>query len=497
MVDLTSVIEAFKYTLSPTVIWIIPTAMLLGVIAGAIPGFSATKVLIIVLPLTYKMDPGFALILMGSVYCGSHIGGGVPAILLNVPGTGAAVATTFDGYQMTKKGQAQEALVLSAGGSSIGGIIALSVVLFAAPSLAFLALSFGTVEMFIVILFGLALIAQISAKNIAKGFATGLFGLLLGAIGFDTMWNYPRATFGFIQLYDGLPVIPVLVGLFAVSEAFFMIKGEGLSGKTFATFKRTRQGFFNGVRMLLRGWVTILRSTFIGFVIGCIPGAGATIGSFVSYQQAKIFSKDSELFGTGVPDGVIAAETADNGVTGGALIPMLTLGIPGSETTLIMLTVMQIHGINAGPTLFIDNPLLANTVIVGMLITYLFMLVFGLPTTYHLSKLTKIPIPFLVPMMVVCTLLGAFVERQYFFDLLIAVLFGFIGYNMRRNGYLPHNLVLGVILGPKAEQYFLRALRLGDGSFSIFFNSTLSIFLWIALLLVIFSPNIIKKYRSK
>ncbi|HKB52816.1 MAG TPA: tripartite tricarboxylate transporter permease, partial [Ramlibacter sp.] len=305
--------------------WVIVPAILLGIVVGALPGFSAQNSLIILLPLTLSMNIHAALAFMIALYCATHLGGGIPAILVRIPGTGGAAATTLDGYPMTRKGQAQQALVLSFCASVFGGLIATLATFALLPWLSKAGLYLRSVEMVVVMLFGLTLIAAVAAQDFLKGIIAGLFGLMIGMIGSDHIYNTPRATFGFLELYDGVPLVPALIGLFAISEALVMVETKMIvsrEGRERAERMRWSDTV-DGLRMSLHRWWHIVWTSFVGLVIGIIPGAGASVAAFVAYQQSRLWSKTPELYGTGIPEGVIAPESANNGVTSGTLVPMM------------------------------------------------------------------------------------------------------------------------------------------------------------------------------
>lgn len=478
--------------------WLIPLGVLIGVFIGSVPGFNATNALIILLPFTLGMKPEGALAFMASVYGASEVGGAIPAILFNVPGTGGAAATCLDGYPMGQKGQAQEALVIAFLSSCAGGIVTPIITLLAFPYLRWVVYYFGTIENFILILFGVALIAQITGKNPIKGFIAGFLGLLIGAIGYDHVYSIPRATFGMLQLFDGMPRVPVIVGLFALSEALLMSgrisKDEPLQmNRLESSWAKT----WNGVRLTFRHAFTLIHSTLVGFIVGIIPGVGASIASFISYQQTYALAKDKETFGHGNPRGVIASEAANNSVTCGALIPTLTLGIPGSSTASIMLIVLLAHGVPIGPRLFQTDPRLAYSVVLALLFAHLLLLFVGMPLTKLMAKGMNIPVEMLIPAIISFVLIGAFVERRFMFDMSLALFFAVMGYIMKKTGYPVHCLLLGVILGPPAEQYFLRGIQLGKGNIAIFFSKPLGNLLWVLLFISVVGPAVYSRFFSK
>lgn len=478
--------------------WVIIPAVILGTIVGGIPGFNAQNVLVMLLPLTLAMKVELALVFMVSLYCATHLGGGIPAILVNIPGTGGAAATTIDGYEMAKKGQAQQALVLSFTSSVIGGLITSIAVVVALPYLVRLSYYIRSVEMVVIILFGLALIAVIAAKDMLKGLIAGLLGLLIGAIGADNIYSTPRATFGFLELYDGVPLVPALIGLFAISEALAMLEEktiltkEGQERAAQSNWADTLEGLTLTVRHL---WL-IVWTGFVGLIIGIIPGAGASIAAFVAYQQARTFSKTPELFGTGIPEGVLAPESANNGVTSGTLVPLMAIGVPGGSTAAVMMIVLQYHGIVLGPRLFLQNPALAYGVFVAMVVAYIFMIFTIIPLARYMARVTLIPTQYLAAIIAGFTIVGAYAPRAYLFDMGLALAFGILGYVARKTDYHVTAILIGVILGPLFETYLMRALRISQGDILILFSSTVGNVLWIMLVLSIAMPYF-RQYRMQ
>ncbi len=469
--------------------WVIVPSILLGLVVGAIPGFSAANTIIILLPLTLVMNVEVGLIFMVALYCSSRMGAGIPAILVNIPGTAGAAATPLDGYPMTKAGRAQQALSISFVSSTAGGLLTTVVALLTMPWLARVSFYMHSVEMIVVMLFGISLIATIAARDTLKGLIAGFFGLMIGAIGTDHVYATPRGTFGFLELYDGVPLIPALVGLFAVSEAFLMIEGESILTKHGKDMIRSSgwAATIEGARIALSRWWHITWNSLIGLVIGVIPGAGASIASFVAYQQSRTYSKTPERYGSGHPEGLIAPESANNGVTSGTLIPLMILGIPGGATAAIMLVVMQYHGVVLGPALFTDSPELGYGVFMAMAVTYLIMIFTVLPLARYMSRVTLLSTVYMSPLVIAFTLVGSFVPREYMFDMYLGLAFGVIGYIARKTGYHVAAILIGVILGPLLEQYFLRALKMSDGDLMVLFSSNIGNVLW---LLLVFSVGL-------
>ncbi len=487
--------EVFLETLS---FWyvIIPT-IFLGLIVGAIPGFSAANTIIILMPLTLAMDLQTGLIFMISLYCSARMGAGIPAILVNIPGTAGAAATPLDGYPMAKQGKGQQALAISFVASCIGGLLTTLIALATMPILARVGFYMHSVEMIVVMLFGISLIASIAAQDMVKGLIAGFLGLMIGSIGTDVVYATPRGTFGFLELYDGVPLIPALVGLFAVSEAFVIIEKRVIISREAGVNKASWHATFEGVSIALKRWWHIVWTSIIGLVIGVIPGAGASIASFVAYQQSRSFSKTPELYGTGHPEGLIAPESANNGVTSGTLVPLLVLGIPGGATAAIMLVVMQFHGVSFGPSLFENQPKVGYGMFMAMAVSYFIMFFTILPLSRYMSGVTTIPTIYLAPMIISFTLVGGFVPREYMFDMYLALAFGVLGYIARRTGYHVAAILIGVILGPLLEKYFLWSLKKSDGDIMVLFSSTLGNILWVAFAASIILPIVFGMRRKR
>ncbi|WP_114965689.1 tripartite tricarboxylate transporter permease [Alkalilacustris brevis] len=493
-----NLLELFLY--SASMWWVIIPAVFIGIIMGAIPGFAAHNTIIMLLPLTLAFEADIALTFMVALYCASHLGGGVPAILLNIPGTGGAAATTLDGYPMSRKGLASRALALSFVASILAGLITSALTLFVLPYLSQVGFYIRSVEMVVVMLFGLALIAAIAAQDMIKGLIAGAFGLMLGAMGADHIYATPRGTFGILELFDGIPLVPALIGLFAISEALIMLEEKSIAaGHSKSVTPSWREALHN-IGDAFKHWFLIIWTSVLGLVIGVMPGAGASIAAFVAYQQARVFSKTPEKFGTGHEQGVVAPEAANNGVTTGTLVPLLAIGIPGGSTAAVMMIVLQFHGVPFGPRLFMQNPMLAYGVIMSMFVAYIFMLITLFPLTRYLSRITIVANYYMAPTIVAFTLVGAFVPRSFIADLTIAVGFGLIGYVARKTGYHVAAILIGVILGPLLERSFLLSMRISGGDPMIFFSSNIGNVLWVLLFaMLLASPvlKLLKKRRSK
>ncbi|HEU5176312.1 MAG TPA: tripartite tricarboxylate transporter permease [Burkholderiales bacterium] len=478
--------------------WVILPAILLGIVVGILPGFSPQNTLIMLLPLTLAVPVEQAMAFMISLYCANHLAGGIPAILVKIPGSGGAAATTLDGYPMTQKGQAQQALVLCFTASVFGGLITTLATIALLPWLSQIGLYLRSVEMVVVMLFGLTLIAVIAGKDPLKALIAGFFGLLIGVIGTDHIYNTPRATFGFLELYDGVPLVPALIGLFAISEALVMIEEKMIvdqAGRERALSARWSDTV-EGLKLSLKKWWHIVWTSFVGLLIGITPGAGASIASFVAYQQSRLWSKTPELYGTGIPEGVIAPEAANNGVTSGTLVPTLALGVPGGSTAAVMMIVLQYHGMVMGPRLFATNPEVAYGVFVSMAVAYIFMIFTILPLARYMSRVVLIETTYLAPVIILVTSVAAFGERQYLFDMGLALVFGVIGYIAHKTSYHVTAILIGILLGPLFEQYLVRALRISQGDLTVLFSSTIGNVLWALLVLSLALP-LWRSYRQR
>jgi putative tricarboxylic transport membrane protein len=495
--DLSQYLGFFLHSL--TYWWVILPSIALGLVVGAIPGFSAANTIIVLLPLTLAMGPEIGMIFMISLYTSSRMGAGLPAILVNIPGTAGAAATPLDGYPMTRQGRAPQALAISFVSSCLGGFLTTILVLFVMPYLAQVIYHLHSVEMIVVMLFGLSLIATIAAGDTLKGLIAGFFGLMIGSIGSDHIYATPRGTFGFLELYDGIPLIPALVGLFAISEAFLVIENRSLLSESGQVRMRKASWpeVFEGVSETLKRWWHVVWTSIIGLIIGVVPGAGAAIAAFVAYQQSRAFSKTPELYGTGHIEGLIAPEAANNGVTSGTLVPLLIIGIPGGATAAIMLVVMQYHGMTVGPDLFLQSPQLAYGAFTAMAISYVFLAIAALPMAKYASHITLVPTTYIAPLVVLFTLVGSFVPRGYVFDMYLALIFGVIGYIARKSGYHVAAILIGIILGPVFEQKLLIALKISGGDLSILFSSTTGNVLWVLLIVSLVLPTVLSRRRQR
>ncbi|MDH6669702.1 putative tricarboxylic transport membrane protein [Paenibacillus sp. LBL] len=470
----------------PEVILLLIGGVIIGIIIGALPGLTATMGVALFLPVTFGMDAVTGVLLLIGVYFGSIYGGSIAAILLNTPGTPASAATALDGHAMTKQGKAGKALGYAAIASGVGGLISVLMLILIAPQLAGVALNFSAPEMFGLALFGLSIISSVSGGSVLKGLIAGVFGILISTIGMDPMTSYPRFTYDQLSLLNGFSFIPVMIGLFAVSEALVIMEGEiGVGDKIKKIIANYVLPKWNELKRL---WFSMIRSGFIGTIIGIIPGAGADIAAFVSYNEGKRFLKkeEKETYGKGNPKGIVSAEAANNGVTGGAMIPLLTLGIPGDAVAAILLGALVVQGIQPGPQLFATSGELVYTLFAGMIIANILMVIFGISGIRLFVKILLVPKKMLAPLILILSTIGAYAISNNIFDVFTMLVAGIIGYFMKKYGFPASPIVLALILGPMAESEFRRSLVMSEGSYSIFLERPIALgFIIIAVLSLI------------
>lgn len=477
---------------SPSLLLIIILGVAVGIMVGSLPGLTATMGVALLVPLTFGMPASAALLMLVGVYVGAIYGGSISAILLRTPGTPAAAATVLDGYQLASQGKAGKALATSTIASFTGGLLSAIALTFIAPELAVFALRFSSPEYFALAMFGLTIIASISGDSVVKGLIAGAFGLLLAMMGMDPITGYPRFTFDNPNLLNGVSFIPVLIGLFAVSEAFSSIESI-FTKATVDTKFATQLLSFKEIRQI--SW-TMIKSAIMGTFIGIIPGAGADIAAFVSYGEAKRSSKHPEKFGTGILEGIAAPEAGNNGVTGGALVPLLTLGVPGDAVAAVMLGALMMQGLRPGPMLFKDNAVVVYTLFAGLLIANVCMLLMGLFGVKLFARVLSVPRYLLTPIIFFLCIVGAYAINNSIVDVWIMMLFGVIGYIMQKLKIPTSPIVLALILGPMAEGEFRRALVMSSGSFSIFFTRPISVILLLLTVLSI-AQSVYKNNKAK
>lgn len=459
-------------------ILVVSAGLFIGITIGAIPGLNVPMAVALLLPVTFYMDPVAGLSLLIGVYKGGTYGGSISAILINTPGAPAAAATVLDGYPLAQQGKAGKALRASIYGSVIGEFISDIILIAIAVQIAYVALKFGPNEKFSLVFFALSTIAVISGGNILKGVAAGLLGVFLKTMGLDPITSSSRFTLGIFELLGGIPFLPLLIGLFAVSEFLAQVEKKIVPGRKDQIVPLSPNYEDNYVTWKeFRGNIkTILRSTFIGLGIGALPGSGSAIAAFVSYGAAKNASKHPERFGKGALEGVFAAETGNNAVCGGALIPLLTLGIPGDAITAIMIGVLLVHGLIPGPDLFVKSGDIIYAVFIGLLvgnILHLFIASLGLRL---FIKILSIGRAYLFPAIIVVCLAGAFAGDSNIFDVYLMMIFGVLGYIMKKFDFPIAPLIMGYILEPLLETSLVQALILNKNSLWPIFTRPISLF---------------------
>jgi putative tricarboxylic transport membrane protein len=432
----------------------------LGFVVGAIPGFNDANVMAILLPFSLLLAPEVAVVSMAAIYSGAQAAGSIPAILMNIPGTPGNAATTLEGYALSRQGRSGFALGISLGSSTVGAILGASLALVFAPVLGMFALRFGPAEMFMVGVLGITVVSTLAADNMARGLLIASFGVLVSFIGADSMAGFPRGTYGVPYLYDGMPLIPVLLGLFGFSELLFLIQRRTIAG----TDEIAPSGYSEiaeGLKEGLRHRINLLRSSFIGFFVGVIPGAGATIGSFLAYGQAQAWSRQRHRFGKGNPEGLVATDSANNATACGAMVPMLTLGLPGSASTLVMLAALVLHGVRPGPQFFQAFQAEAYAILFSLFVSAFLIGALGIVLARYAQRVTSMPNAILVPVVAVLIFIGAFAWRFTAFDILLMIVFGVFGAILKVYRYPIPAFLLAMILGPILEANFLRATRIG------------------------------------
>lgn len=435
--------------------------VLIGMVVGALPGISATVGVALLLPFTFALEPLAGMMLLLGIYGGAVYAGSIPAILIRTPGTPASAASVADGHAMTLAGKGVQALKISVLASCIGGFIGVLLLAFFSPVIADFALGFGSSANFMLALFALTIIASISEGRMVKGLIAGFLGLGIAMIGLDTIQGFPRLTFGNADLISGISFIPLMIGLFAVSEAFLQV--ERLAK---LNLKMKPEKFRASPSWFRKLMPSSLLGSAIGFVIGIIPGVGGDISSFVAYNESKRASKDKSRYGKGDPRGIAAAESSKNAGTAGALVPTLTLGIPGDVTSAVLIGALTVHGLQPGPTLFSGSPDLIYGLFIGFALVYLVLLILGwFGTTFWVKLIESVPPRLLWPSVIVLAVVGSYAMRSSIFDVLVMFLAAILGYIMVKGGFPLAPLIIGVILGPIAESGFRRAMIINDGSF--------------------------------
>ncbi len=485
-----AVLQGIFLMADPMNIGLIFVAVLIGVIVGALPGLSSPMAVALLLPFTISMEPVPAISMMAALYCAGTFGGSICAILINAPGAPPAVATAFDGYPMAKRGEAGRALGIAAISSISGGIFSLIIFLVATPLLAKIATSFRPMEYFALAVFALSMLASISGKSPVRNLIAGAVGVLLGTVGIHLTTGVERFTFDLPVMTGGIGFVPVLIGLFALAE---LLNQSEAADKAYERIKAvvvklpTRED-------LRRIWGTILRSSGIGTFIGVLPAEGATVAAIMGYNEAKRWSKHKEEFGTGCPEGIAGPEAANNAATGGAMVPTLALGIPGSATTAVILAALIMHGFRPGPYLMKQTPEFVYAIFAAMLLANFMFLVIGLAGAKVFSRITLIPRSFLWPAVFVFALVGSYSYGASLMDVWVMLIAGFIGFVMLRHSFAPAPLVMGLILGKLVEESFSQSMILLDNQWWRLLESPIVDFFFLLTVLSLCWPLISTRF---
>ena len=495
METVANLVVGFGVALSPYTLMLAVIGCFLGTIIGALPGLGPSNGVAILIPLTFTLglDATSALVLMTSVYYGAMYGGRISSILLNIPGDEPALMTTLDGYPMAKQGRAGDALVLSGVASFVGAFLATLGLMFLAPMLARVAYLFGPAEYFALYLLAFCTLGGIASNNQAKSAIASCIGLGIAMIGLDNFSGMPRLTFGELHLMDGIDFLVAIVGLFAIAEVFFFIESHGKNTSIGVKLEKVTIPW----RDIWSTRWTMLRSSFVGFFAGVLPGAGASLGSFMAYMTEKSIAGEKGKFGTGVPKGIAAPEAGNNAAAGGALVPMLTLGVPGSGTTAVLLALLMTLNITPGPTLFTDRPEVVWGLIASLLIANFVLLVMNVPMVKIFVKILMVPPWVLLPGVTMISFVGIYSLSGSYFDLLLMVAFGALGYFLRKLDVPTVPVILGILLGNNMEDALRRAMVLSEGDPTYLFSSTISIVLWIAAIAGFVAPMFLRGVLRK
>ena len=485
----------FSIALSPETLILAVIGCFVGTIIGALPGLGPANGVAILIPLvfTMKLDATSSLVLLTSVYYGAMYGGRISSILLNIPGDEPALMTTLDGYPMAKQGRAGDALVLSGVASFAGGLLATIGLMLLAPLLARVAYFFGPAEYFALYLLAFCTLGGVASKNQAKAALAAMIGLGISMIGLDNTSGMPRFTGGNMELADGVDFLVAIVGLFAIAEVFFFIESHGKNTAIGVKLDKITIP----VRDIINSFWVMIRSSFVGFFAGVLPGAGASLGSFLAYSSEKTFAGKSGKFGEGDPRGVAAPEAGNNAAAGGALVPMLTLGVPGSGTTAVLLALLMTLNITPGPLLFAERPEVVWGLIASLLIANFVLLIMNVPLVKIFVKVLSVPAWVLLPGVTMISFVGIYSLSGSYFDLVLMVAFGAMGYFLRKLDVPTVPIILGILLGNNMEDSLRRAMVISDGEWTYMFSSNISIVLWVAAIGGFVAPLFLRRFIRK
>lgn len=495
METLQHLLAGFGVALTPTNLLIALFGCFFGTIVGLLPGLGPINGVAILLPLAFalKLPPETSLILLAAVYIGCEYGGRISSILLNVPGDAGAIMTALDGYPMARKGQGGVALSISAWSSFVGSVVATVGIVLFAPLLAGWALSFGPAEYFALMCFAFACIAGLMGEAPVKAAVAALIGLSMSCVGLDANSGIYRFTGGDVHLSDGIQFVVVVIGVFSISEMLLML--EAHLGQT-GMLQKTGRMLFNFKEFTATWWGTV-RSSVVGFLVGVLPGAGATIASAITYSMEKRLTDTEGTFGQGDIRGVAAPEAANNSAANGSFVPMLTLGVPGSGTTAVMMGALALYNITPGPALFTQQPNLVWGLIASMFVANVMLLVMNIPLVGVFIKVLSVPNWLLVPGIVAVSSVGVYALHATTFDLVLMTILGFVAYALRKQGVPMAPLILGFVLGDLMEQNLRRALSISNGELGILVGSPITVGLWVAAALMLVVPVMLKRVAKR
>ncbi len=491
--------EFILQALTPLNVLLALAGVVAGTVIGSLPGLTATMAVAVLVPITFTMPVTSALIMLGAIYTGAIYGGAYAAILLNTPGTPSAIATTFDGYPMAKRGDGDLAVTLACIASVVGGLVGAFFLLVLSPPLAKVALAFGPAEYFWLAIFGLTLIAALSQGNLVKGLIGGCFGLLLATVGSAAVSGDIRFTFGSLTLLGGIETVSALIGLYCVPVLIDLVAVPGKHLKVTGDQRGFR--LKEALAISWKGKFNLLRSSIIGTFVGILPGAGGSIAGLVAYSEARRSSKTQSEFGKGAPDGVQATESANNATVGGGFVPTLVLGIPGTPPDAVILGALLVHGLRVGPNMFTSEGSVVYTFIFGLFVATILMLPTGLIVGRYAYKfIISVPKSLLVPTVSFMTIIGSFSIRNNIGDVFIMVVLGAISWGLNRFGFSPSPIVLGLILGKIAEEGFVQTWTIGaatENLFGMFFGRPISMAIIAFILFGLLFPVIAKQIRLR
>ena len=495
METLANLALGFSVALSPYTLMLAVIGCFFGTIIGALPGLGPSNGVAILIPISFALglDATSALVLMTSVYYGAMYGGRISSILLNIPGDEPALMTTLDGYPMAKRGEAGNALVLSGVASFVGAFLATIGLILLAPVLARVAFLFGPAEYFALYLLAFCTLGGMASNNQAKSAIAACIGLGIAMIGVDSSSGLPRLTGGNLHLYDGVDFLVAIVGLFAIAELFFFIESHGKGSSIGVVLDKVTIPW----KYIKQTTPTMLRASGVGFIAGVLPGAGASLGSFLAYMTEKSIAGEKGGFGTGVPKGIAAPEAGNNAAAGGALVPMLTLGVPGSGTTAVLLALLMTLNITPGPTLFRDNPDVVWGLIASLLIANVVLLIMNVPMVKIFVKILTVPAWILLPGVTMISFTGIYSLTGSYFDLLMLVGFGILGYVLRKLDVPTVPVILGILLGCNMEDALRRAMTLSDGDPTYLFSSWIAIGFWVFAIAGFVAPMFLRGILKK